>query len=125
MEKELKIDGGEFTPDVHFSAETGKLSFGGRSMPENVGAFFNPLIEWVKEYVSSPAENTTLEIFFEYYNSSTARRLTELIYELEALKEAGKNVKVLWLYKAGDVVMKENGEEIQSVVDLDFELKEA
>ena len=121
--EELKIERTDHTPEVHFEAG-GKLSMLGRSFPEDIAAFFDPIAQWMEEYVQGSPEETNFELFFEYYNSSTARRITEMIFELENLHQDGKKVTVTWYYKAGDIIMKENGEEIKSVVDLPFEIAE-
>ena len=83
-----------------------------------------PISKWLKEYIQNPANQTTLQIYFEYYNSSTARRVTEMIFDLENISGMGKKVRVVWQYKSGDVVMMENGEEIGSIVDLPFDVEE-
>ena len=124
MQNELKISATEYTPEIDFNANTGSFIIKGKSMPEDVGGFFNPIFEWVREYVNNAASKTELKIFFDYYNSSTARRITELIFDLEQLAEKGKDVKVIWCYKSGDLIMKENGEEIKGVIDIPFELME-
>lgn len=124
MLKELKLNPTEYTPEVSFDPGSGQLSISGRSMPEDIGGFFNPLQEWIGSYVRNPNDSTQLRIYFEYYNSSTARRLTEIIFELEQLLDKGKRVKVIWCYKKGDSVMKENGEEIRDVIEIPFELEE-
>ena len=124
MEKELNISPSDHTPEVNFNAESGNLIMKGRSMPEDIAGFFNPISEWLREYITKPAKETTLQLFFEYYNSSTARRVTEMIFDMEQLLDSGKKAKVIWQHKAGDVVMKENGEEIGSVVDVPFEIEE-
>ena len=124
MQNELKISSTGFTPEVNLNASSGQLLFEGRSMPEDIAGFFDPISDWIKEYTDSPQENTELKIYFEYYNSSTARRMTEIIFDLEHLQEKGKEVKVIWCYKSGDLIMKENGEEIQSVIEVPFVLEE-
>ena len=124
MQNELKISSSEFTPEINLNAETGNLLFQGRSMPEDIAGFFDPISDWIKSYIENPKEKTELTIFYEYYNSSTARRMTEIIFDLEILQERGHEVKVIWCYKSGDMIMKENGEEIQSVIEVPFELQQ-
>ena len=121
--EELKRDKTEMTPEVHLGLD-GKLLIQGRSFPEDVGAFFDPISQWMEEYIEQAGESTELKVFFEYYNSSTARRITELIFGLEEILDREKNVKVIWCYKSGDQIMKENGEEIKSVVQVPFEILE-
>ncbi|MEQ8323973.1 MAG: DUF1987 domain-containing protein [Vicingaceae bacterium] len=122
--EDLILEKTEHTPEVSLKS-SGTLAIKGRSFPEDVGAFFDPITQWMEWYVGQPANNTEFSIYFDYYNSSTARRITELIFELENIQDNGKAVKVIWYYKPGDVIMQENGEEIKSVVNLPFELKEA
>ena len=54
---------------------------------------------------------------------SPARNIVEMLFILEKITETGNEVKVTWLYKEEDDVMKSRGEEIQSVVELPFEIK--
>lgn len=124
MDKELKIVSTSFTPMVDLNSETGILSFSGKCMPEDVGGYFDPIFKWIRSYVQNPSSTTELRIFFEYYNSSTARKMTEIIFNLEQIKSKGKSVKVIWYYESGDIIMKENGEEIKSVSEIPFELTE-
>lgn len=124
MLNELKISPSEFTPEISFNAQSGLMSIQGRSMPEDIAGFFDPIANWLKQYMENPAEKTTFRIYFEYYNSSTARRLTELIFDMEKIRQKGKEIKITWCYQKGDLIMKENGEEIGSVIDLPFELEE-
>lgn len=124
MEKELKIASTNFTPQVDLNSETGILSFTGKCMPEDVGVYFDPIFNWIRSYVQNPNNITELRIFFEYYNSSTARKMTEVIFDLEQIISKGKSVKVIWYYQSGDIIMKDNGEEIKSVTEIPFELKE-
>lgn len=124
MEKDLKIAATNFTPLVDLNSENGILSFSGKCMPEDIGGYFDPIFKWVRSYVQNPNNTTELRIFFEYYNSSTARKMTEMIFELEQILNKGKSVKVIWYYNSGDIIMKENGEEIKSVIEIPFELVE-
>ena len=124
MMNELKISSTEFTPEVNFNAQSGQLSMNGRSMPENIAEFFDPISEWVGNYLKEAREHTKFEIYFDYYSSTTARRITEIIFDLELLAESGKKVNVVWKYAKGDLIMKENGNEIKSVVSIPFEIEE-
>lgn len=122
--KKLEFKSTEYTPNVSFDPQSGQFEISGRSLPEDAGEFYDPLQDWLDGYLSSPANQTEMVINFEYFNSSSARRITELLFSLESLHEAGKDVKVIWYYLKNDLLIKENGEEIQSVVELPFEVKE-
>ena len=60
------------TPEVNFNAENGLISMKGRSIPEHTVEFYKPLHKWIDEYGESPSSSTNIEIFIEYYNTSSS-----------------------------------------------------
>ncbi len=78
----------------------------------------------MEEYVKSPLPNTNFVFDLEYFNSSSARQIMEIIMLLEKIQKGGKIVKVSWLYEEGDEMSKERGDEIKLVSKLDFDIKE-
>jgi len=124
MQIPLIIPATKSTPNINFDNNTGIFTISGRSLPEDVIKFYKPVKEWVDIYVQNPNENTKIILDLNYFNSSTARLLVKIIIEFENISKKGKNVKVIWKYKAGDEVMEERGYEIKSVVFLPFEFEE-
>jgi len=123
MLKKIDIKPTDDLPGVIFDPIKNLFIIFGRILPEDGRIFFNPILDWVAEYVKSPNEYTELHFKLDYYNSSTARMLTKLIVELEKILETGKKVKVVWEYAADDEVIKERGEELKSISYLPFELR--
>jgi hypothetical protein len=119
----LKLEATEDTPVVHFNPSTGVLSVSGRALPEDAHSFFSPLQEWVEQYVESPAEETLIDLRIDYFNSAATRYIFNILMEFEALVEGGKAVKVLWHYNRSDEMIAAKGEELESMLDLDFEMK--
>jgi len=60
----------------------------------------------------------------EYFNSSSARQVMEIIILLEKIQTNGHKVKVIWLYEEGDEMSQERGEEIKVVSKLPFDIVE-
>ena len=46
--KELLISKSTNTPGISFSPDSGIMKIEGRSIPENPGDFFDPIIEWLE-----------------------------------------------------------------------------
>ena len=111
--KPLLIDGDEITPKVNFNADTGVLFIGGLAIPEDVRSMFEPLKEWIKEYVKEPKPATELQMFFEYLNTAATKMVFDIGNTLSHL-HADENcrVKVVWKYMRGDIEMYELGEEM-------------
>ena len=122
MEK-LELANTEDTPYLLLDKENNKFEISGRSLPEDAFEFYSPIHEWLKSYVSDANPSTELVMSLDYFNSSSARNIVEMLFILEKITEMGKEVKVTWLYQEEDDVMKSRGEEIQSVVELPFEIK--
>lgn len=100
------------------------FEFSGRSMPEDPASFFIPVLEWVREYARYPNDLTEVHFRMEYYNSASARFFTEFLQELEAISNTGHKVRICWWYDKEDQAIQERGEELQSVIDLEFEFRE-
>lgn len=123
MPETLILKKTDVTPGVILNQENGTFSISGRSIMEDALEFYLPLIEWVKEYAKNPNPVTDFVLDIEYLNSASTRKLLNLVVELEKIYEKGNEIKVIWRYEESDDVMKERGEEMQSVVELPFELQ--
>ena len=58
-----------------------------------------------------------------YFNSSSARKIVELLSVLEMIIENGKEARIIWHYKSHDDIMRERGEEVKMVLDIPFDLE--
>ena len=123
MLKKFTLQPQDDLPGVILDPENDEFMIYGRVLPEDGNTFFEPILDWVQNYVDKPNENTEFHFRLDYYNSSTARMLTRLIVELEEIQEKGAKVKVVWEYYEEDEIMKERGEELKSISYLPFELK--
>jgi len=110
------------TPEVSFDAEKGHLALKGRSIPEHTVEFYKPLHQWIEEYGQNPNAFTTVEIFVEYYNTSSSKSILDLLKRLEDVHKMGHDMIVQWYYEEDDEALMESGEEYQTMVDIPFEL---
>jgi len=119
----LELAASEDTPYLLLDKEGNKFEISGRSLPEDAFKYFEPIHEWLEAYVKDPNPSTEFVMHLDYFNSSSARNIVEMLFILEGIKETDNEVKVTWLYSEEDDVMKGRGEEIESVVELPFEIK--
>ncbi len=54
----IKIQGTEDTPRIILDAEKELLEISGRSLPEDVSAFYEPVLNWLNEYAENPNDKT-------------------------------------------------------------------
>ncbi len=118
----ILLDGSAKTPTVHFDGSTGQLELRGRSIPENSIEFYRPLIDWIDQYARNPQQHTQLRVQLEYFNTSSSKCILDLFKKLEAVRNSGNEVLVLWHYEADDEDMLEAGEDYQAIINIPFKM---
>ncbi len=109
-------------PEINLDPQQNIFEISGKSLPENAKAYYDPIIEWFENYAKEPNELTQFNLKLSYFNSSSARKIVELLLILEQIMEKGKKVKIIWHHKEQDETMMERGTEIQMVLDIPFEM---
>ena len=115
----LEVVGTSETPSIQLDKKEGKLSFKGRSIPQNAVAFYRPVLEWTEDYIVKPHKSTTIEIELDYINTSSSKCLLEFFKLFEA-EGTAKKVQVNWYYEEGDDDMHEAGEDYNLIVNIPF-----
>lgn len=115
--RERKVE----TPAILFDKEAGKFEISGKSFPEETKDFYEPVLNWLEEYVENPNPKTDFHFNLDYYNSSTSTMILEMLYILERIKKTGKDLKIHWYYQDIDDDMQEAGEEFAEMIDVPFE----
>jgi len=85
----ILIEGSKKTPKIDFNFQTGEMLLSGVSLPENAAKVYEPLFEWIGEYINLPQPVTNFRINLEYYNSSTTLWLAKMIKALSHIKGDG------------------------------------
>jgi len=116
----MKIEGTRSTPSV--SIENGIIDIRGRSIPEDSHDFYSPIVHIIQEYLKDPAETTELHFQLEYINSGSKKYITNILNYFNELYLHGKDVKVYWNYDIDDESMLELGNDLQSIIDIPFNL---
>lgn len=120
--KLLILEGTNITPDISFDAETGKLSLKGRSIPENALEFYQPIFEWLDNYLEAPKSKTVVHVQFDYFNTSSSKCILDVLKRIDKVDEAGHDVLVKWYYDENDEDMMEAGEDYSALLNSPFEL---
>ena len=124
MLKKFIFQSKKIYPSIILDKEKGIFEISGRSLPEDADNFYTEIIEWIQEYIKEPNENTEFVFKLDYYNSSTARKISDILVLLEKILESEKKIQIHWYYQEGDEVMKESGEDFELIMNIPFEFKE-
>ncbi len=119
----LRLEPSEDTPLVDFNLDTGVFTVEGRALPEDAHDFFKPIEDWLQNYLEDPLDSTTVEMKIDYFNSAATRYIFNILMIFEDLVDEGKDVKVIWYYKEHDEMIQAKGEEMESILELPFEMR--
>lgn len=108
--KDLFIEAGDRTPRVDFYFEKGTLSISGRSQPEDVIGFYEPLLDLLKQCVLKLDFKLVCDIKLEYFNTASAKKMLDLF-------KACPNVIVNWHYADDDEDMQGAGEHYKEILE--------
>ncbi len=85
--KDLLVDGTFKTPQIDFNHFTGELILSGKSIPENVAKVYEPLLQWIEEYIKSPCKTTNFRLNLEYFNTASSIWIAKTIKALSRINE--------------------------------------
>ena len=117
----IKIMGTDDTPTVILDAQNEIYEISGRSLPEDVTAFYDPILGWLDEYASSPNKKTIFTFKLVYFNTASSKLLLDILMKLEQMHESGNDILIRWYYPEDDEDMQEAGEEYADIVEIPFE----
>lgn len=121
----IKIKQGEDTPGIILDPEKEHFEIYGKSLPEDVSTFFEPVLNWLDEYAENPNSSTTFDFRLTYFNTASSKSLLDVLMKLEELNENGNDVTINWHYDEDDEDMLEAGEEYSEIVDIPFSIQKA
>ncbi len=119
----IEISPGEKTPKVLIIPEKKEMLIEGNSRPEDVRAFYLPIIEKLEDLLVSlqkTDESFTVSFKMGYFNSSSAKFIADILYLIVEYSEKGLPASIHWYYEKEDDDMREAGEEFSEMIGFPF-----
>jgi hypothetical protein len=85
--KELIIEQTPKTPQIDLNQLTGELIFFGKSIPENAANIYEPVLNWISEYILHARPTTNLRLNLEYFNTTSSIWLRKILKVLIRINE--------------------------------------
>ena len=117
----INIKGTDDTPNVILDKDNAKFEISGRSLPEDVNMFYEPILNWIDEYSEAPCEKTEFNFKLEYFNTASSKIILDILLKFEEIVENGHDVVIHWHYHEEEEDMLEAGEEYADIVEIQFE----
>ncbi len=117
----IKIKGTDDTPDIILDKDNDIFEISGRSLPEDVTTFYEPILNWLDDYAEEANEKTVFAFKLVYFNTASSKLILDILMKLEEMHENGKEILIKWYFPEDDEDMEEAGEEYADIVDIPFE----
>jgi hypothetical protein len=104
------------TPYVLIDEEKHYMRMEGRSFYENVVEFFAEVNNWLDRYLLTDFTLFTFDCEMNYFNSSTAKLLLNLLKKMDRHAGNGKKVVVNWITTPSNDIVIECGEDFEEEV---------
>ncbi len=88
--EELKgfyIEGTKKTPRIEFNNLSGEMVVSGKSFPENTAKVYEPVLEWIREYIKTHHPTTNFHLRLDYFNSTSLLWIVKIIKLLSTYDE--------------------------------------
>lgn len=75
------------TPQIDLNQLTGDLIFTGKSIPEHAAKVYEPVLNWVTEYILKARPTTNIRLDLEYFNTASSLWLAKIFKVLIRINE--------------------------------------
>jgi hypothetical protein len=105
-------------PIILVDEEMGIVQFLGESYPEYTDEVFQPVFQWLRQHTLQSGKSLLLVFQMTYFNTSTSKRIWEMLKIASKYHEMGKGkVLVQWYYEPHDQDMYCSGCEYSNEFD--------
>lgn len=118
----LSIPPTKTTFGINFDPHKRILVFTGNSYPPNALDFFDPLIDWVKKFVSNTESEVRVEFKVNYYNTTSSKYIFKIMEILEKHHKKTARVRLLWYFNEAEEDLYESWISLIQELDLPHEL---
>ncbi len=102
----------------------GSISMHGNSILAYPKKFFQPVMDWVTEYVSQPADRTDVVLRFDYIDTASVQSVFDILKLLKKIPDWEESVLVNWYFEFDDPELLEVGEIMEARLKLKFNFVE-
>lgn len=111
-----------FSPKITMDASTGICDISGESYLEDTDSFYDPLIQWVRQYCNEVKKALTFNFHLTHFNTGSSKGIINILYILKKYEEDGAKVQVNWRYPDDDYDLAEEIEDFGKSTGLKFNL---
>ena len=117
----LLIEQTDDSPRIILAPVDKLFEISGKSLPEDVLEFYQPVLDWLNAYREEPDSETIFNIRLIYFNTASSKLIMDIFLIFEEMVEEGHNVLIKWHSHQKDEDMHEAGKEFEEMIAVPFE----
>ncbi|MDF1573598.1 MAG: DUF1987 domain-containing protein [Bacteroidales bacterium] len=117
----LIIEHTDDSPRVILDQENQQFEIAGKSLPEDVVDFYQPVLDWLSAYREAPLPKTLFNLKLIYFNTASSKMIMDILLIFEEMVEEGHEVLIRWHSLRSDEDMQEAGKEYDEMIEAPFE----
>ncbi|MFW5725939.1 MAG: DUF1987 domain-containing protein [Bacteroidota bacterium] len=117
----VHIEATNSTPEIILNKEQGTFLFKGRSLPENPRVFYQPVKNWITDYMEKPADFTHIKFDTHYFNTASSKVFLDIISMFREMEIQGQKLSLEWHYQEDDEDTLEAGEDMAEILEMKFQ----
>ena len=117
----LRIEQTDDSPLVILDQENQQFEISGKSLPEDVLDFYQPVLDWLSAYREKPLSLTLFNLKLIYFNTATSKLIMDILLIFEEMVVEGHEIVIRWHSLRSDEDMQEAGKEYEEMIEVPFE----
>ena len=117
----LRIEQTDDSPLVILDPVDNQFEISGKSLPEDVLDFSQPILDWLNAYKEKPLAKTVFNLKLIYFNTASSKILMDIMLIFEEMVEEGQDVVIRWHSHSTDDDMQEAGKEFEEMIAVPFD----
>ena len=106
--------------NLGITCSKGSVTMTGNSLLPNAQKFFQPVNDWVDEYIKDPKPKTEITLKFNYVDTASVQAIFNLLKKFREIPGYEENVIVNWHFEFDDPELLEVGEIMEGRLNLKF-----
>lgn len=116
----LRLEQTDDCPFLVFDKEGNQFEISGKSLPEDVVDFYQPVLDWLNDYKKAPNSKTEFNMKLIYFNTASSKMILDILMIFEEIVEEGHEVLIKWFSIKSDEDMQEAGKEYEEMIEVPF-----
>jgi len=90
----LRLEQTDDSPSILLDKESSQFEISGKSLPEDVVDFYQPVLDWLQTYQSEPNPKTEFNFKLIYFNTASSKLILDILMIFEEMVQEGHEILV-------------------------------